>query len=42
VYPAIGSRKLKDIAPGDVLTLLDSIKKPGKAKLAGPALKDAA
>lgn len=31
VYPALGNRRLKDITPDDVLTLLDSIKKRGAA-----------
>ena len=34
VYPAIGARKLTDITPSDVLTLLDSIKKRGSPQSA--------
>jgi integrase len=34
VYPAIGSRKLKDITAADVLTLLDSIKNRGSPQSA--------
>ena len=33
-YPALGNRKLKDIGAGDVLTLLDSIKKRGSPQSA--------
>jgi integrase len=31
IYPALGNRRLKDITPDDVLTLLDSIKARGAA-----------
>jgi hypothetical protein len=33
-FPALGSRKLRDITAGDVLTLLDSIKKRGSPQSA--------
>lgn len=34
IYPALGGRKIKDVTAGDVLTLLDSIKKRGSPQSA--------